>query len=318
MKDSRDSAWNNDHFGYYFFHEDYLKLKVLSFLVHGDAVKELLARVKRMRRWPARGCSLALQGETMEEVRVKRSLLFGLLAVAGVALLAVAFLLGRTSGSGHAEGIRSQGQAAVVLGPEARSAEEPSLRRIPGESPTASVAVTPPSSDSVPFLAQERPDSSRAAPAPVPPTAGELTPTGDSAVAADPAATAVATYLADVDQIQPANLSGSPESVAGEMATALARGDTSGLDAMIRQTEAAKEKLAAVRPPAPCAVHYQKSLESLDDAVEMLRALKSSMQSPDPVSGLASVQARASILQTRAEALQNEDRALRQRYGLTR
>jgi hypothetical protein len=128
---------------------------------------------------------------------------------------------------------------------------------------------------------------------------------------------AVAKYLAAVDQIQPANLNGSPESVATEMAGALARGDTSGLDAMIRQTEAAKERLAALRPPAPCTSHYDKSLESLDDAAGMLRALKSSIQSSDPAAGLASVAARSEILRTRAEALQNEDRALRQRYGLT-
>jgi bleomycin hydrolase len=47
VKDSWSSSWNNDHPGYYFFHEDYVKLKMLAFLVHKDAVKELLARVKR-------------------------------------------------------------------------------------------------------------------------------------------------------------------------------------------------------------------------------------------------------------------------------
>ena len=46
VKDSWSSSWNNDHPGYYFFHEDYVKLKMLSFLVHRDAVKELLARAK--------------------------------------------------------------------------------------------------------------------------------------------------------------------------------------------------------------------------------------------------------------------------------
>ncbi len=254
----------------------------------------------------------------MNEVRVKRSLLIGLVAVAGVALLAVAFLLGRTSGSGHPEGIPSQGRTTVVSGPEVRSAEEPPLSQNPGEFPADSVATAPPPSESAAFRTEDRAGSSGAEPAPALPAVGAPTTPGDLAAEADPVAAAVAKYLADVDQIQPANLNGSPESVATEMATALARGDTSGLDAMIRQTEAAKGRLAAVRPPAPCAVHYQKSLESLDDAVEMLRALKSSMQSPDPVSGLANVQARASILQTRAEALQSEDRALRQRYGLTR
>ena len=46
VKDSWSSSWNNDHPGYYFFHEDYVKLKTLAFLVHRDAVRELLARTK--------------------------------------------------------------------------------------------------------------------------------------------------------------------------------------------------------------------------------------------------------------------------------
>ena len=46
VKDSWSSSFNNDHPGYYFFHEDYVKLKMLALLVHRDAVKELLARAK--------------------------------------------------------------------------------------------------------------------------------------------------------------------------------------------------------------------------------------------------------------------------------
>ncbi len=255
----------------------------------------------------------------MGEVRVKRSLLIGLVSVTGLALLAVAFLLGRTSGSGHPEGTPSRERTIVVPGSETRSAGEPPLLQGPGAPPADALATAPAPahSEAVPFHPTDR-GGSPGMFAAAPPAIGALPVAGDSPATVDPAFAAVARYLADVDQIQPANLNGSPESVATEMATALARGDTSGLDAMIRQTESAKERLVAVRPPAPCAVHYQKSLESLDDAVEMLRALKSSMQSPDPVAGLASVQARASILQTRAEALQNEERALRQRFGLTR
>lgn len=253
----------------------------------------------------------------MDEVRVKRSLLIGLVSVAGLALLAVAFLLGRSAGSGPPAGAASPERTIVVSGSETRSAGEPPLLRNPGTPPADALASEPSSSETVPVLPADRGGSPGMLAAAAPSTDARPT-AGDSPAATDPASAAVARYFADVDQIEPASLNGSPESVATEMAMALARGDTSGLDAMIRQTEAAKERLAAVRPPAPCAVHYQKTLESLDDAVEMLRALKSSMQSPDPVAGLASVQARAGILQTRAEALQNEDRALRQRYGLAR
>lgn len=46
VKDSWSSAWNNAHPGYYVFHEDYVKLKMLSLMMHKDAVKELLAKAR--------------------------------------------------------------------------------------------------------------------------------------------------------------------------------------------------------------------------------------------------------------------------------
>jgi len=254
----------------------------------------------------------------MEKVNVNKGLLVGVGGVAALSLLAVAFLLGRSSSSGRPDGGPPRDSAIVSHGPETRSAEAPSLARTPAEAPVSGLGNERPAAESVPLLPGDRTGSQGASRAPAPPAPAVPGTTGDSGVATDPVAAAVAKYLDAVDQIQPASLNGSPESVANEMAGALARGDTSGLDGMIRQTEAAREQLAALRPPAPCASHYEKSLESLDDALGMLRALKSSMQSSDPAAGLASVTARSEILRTRAEALQNEDRALRQRYGLRR
>ncbi len=50
IKDSGAGSKNNDpkapEFGYYFFSEDYFKLKMMSFTVHKDAVKELLGKFK--------------------------------------------------------------------------------------------------------------------------------------------------------------------------------------------------------------------------------------------------------------------------------
>ena len=101
------------------------------------------------------------------------------------------------------------------------------------------------------------------------------------------------------------------------MAAALAKGDTSGLDRMIRETEAAKESLAALTPPASCAAHHRGSLGSLDDALEILRSLKTAMESPEPAVQLPGVAARATALRSRVDVLQREEVALRQRYGLT-
>ncbi len=50
IKDSSSGSRNNDpnakEFGYYFFSEDYVKLKMMDFMVHKDAVKDLLAKFK--------------------------------------------------------------------------------------------------------------------------------------------------------------------------------------------------------------------------------------------------------------------------------
>ena len=46
IKDSWSSAYNSSHPGYYFFHEDYMRLKMLCCSMHKDAVKEVLARFK--------------------------------------------------------------------------------------------------------------------------------------------------------------------------------------------------------------------------------------------------------------------------------
>lgn len=42
IKDSGSGARNGNAKGYYFYHEDYIKLKMMTFMVHKDAVKELL------------------------------------------------------------------------------------------------------------------------------------------------------------------------------------------------------------------------------------------------------------------------------------
>ncbi len=46
VKDSGAGSRNNSHPGYYFYREDYVKLKMLSFMVHKDAVKDLLKKLK--------------------------------------------------------------------------------------------------------------------------------------------------------------------------------------------------------------------------------------------------------------------------------
>jgi hypothetical protein len=220
-------------------------------------------------------------------VSVSKGLLIGVVAVAAVPLLALVFLLGRESRSGS------------VSAP---------LTRIERVAPRTQEGP-PPLPTSAAVLITEHPES-RPAPAPI---GGERGSAGFDAERAS-----VAAYFDVVDHIQAGAMSGEAEGVANAMAAALAKGDTSGLDKMIRETEAAKVRLAAVAPPAPCAAHHRESLASLDDAMEVLRSLKTAMESSEPATQLASVSARATALRSRADALQKEELAVRERYGLKR
>ncbi|MEM7039549.1 MAG: peptidase C1, partial [Bacteroidota bacterium] len=44
---SRNCGEGCKSFGYYFFHEDFVKLKMMNFTVHEDAVKELLRKINK-------------------------------------------------------------------------------------------------------------------------------------------------------------------------------------------------------------------------------------------------------------------------------
>lgn len=252
----------------------------------------------------------------MEKVSVNKGLLIGVVAVAAVSLLALVFLLGRASESGSPSGQPSgrehPGRLVASNASDPRAQDQLLPLPTPAAAPLADYADTRPAPLQTPSTPEHRATSQAAAGQATPSTDGERGGAGS-----DSARAAVAAYFDAVDHIQPEKMSGEAEGVANEMVAALAKGDTSGLDRMIRETEAAKESLAALTPPASCAAHHRVSLGSLDDALEILRSLKTAMESPEPAAQLTGVAARATALRSRADVLQKEELALRQRYGLT-
>jgi bleomycin hydrolase len=47
IKDSGAGSRNNSHPGYYFFHEDFVKLKMLGFMVHKSAVPDIVSKLPK-------------------------------------------------------------------------------------------------------------------------------------------------------------------------------------------------------------------------------------------------------------------------------
>jgi type IV secretory pathway VirB10-like protein len=249
----------------------------------------------------------------MEKVSVNKGVLAGVVAVAAGSLLAVAFLLGRSSGPAAPPVPPDATPVRDVIASPGSGAQAPDLPR-----PTPAPAVL----SVAPFA-----DASAATPPPPSPQPREAfreaarpaaVAGGADAARSGPDRAVVAAYLDAIDRVQPGATGGSPEGIANELAAALANGDTSGLDGLIRETEDAKERLTGLRPPAACAAHHRESLGSLDDALGVLRSLKTAMESPDPAAGLAQVAEQATALRSRAEALRREETTLREGYGLTR
>lgn len=245
----------------------------------------------------------------MATVPVDRRLLYALAGVAGLSLLGVAFLLGRASGGPAPAATPSA--AAAPSAPAGSGAAVPPPPAGPSGSAPAFAFGESPSSPAVPAatLVPDRP--LHTLPIPAPGTATSPPPD-------DPERAAIAAYFDEVDAIQASGVPGSPESAANEMAAALARGDASGLDGLVRETEEARRRLLAIAPPAACAAHHRETVASLDGALAMLRSLREATDSADPAAALADVAARATALKTRADALKAEEEALRRRGGRAR
>ena len=227
----------------------------------------------------------------MANVSVNKGFLVGVAATLGAALLALAYQMGRASAP---EGVPAPPTRIERLASRPQAEPLPQPARVAG----ANTEYT----------------DTRSASGPAPSSPAQ----GAAPQAADPMRYAVAAYFDTVERIQVGSMSGNAESVGQEMAAALANGDTSSLEKMIRETEAARARLTAVSPPAPCVAHHRESLGSLDDALEVLRSLKAAMESPEPIGQLANVTTRAQALRSRAEVLQKEELTLKERYGLKR
>ncbi len=221
----------------------------------------------------------------MVQVTVDRKLLWGLGLGCSVALLGLAFLLGRQSAEP-----RVAHATQVPGGPQPMPALE--------LSPSAPPSLTTPPSPETP--------SATAVPSTVVPAAAS----GDA-----PMRQAVAAYFASIDALQPGGLGGEPQALAQEIVGGLGKGDSSGLDRIIQQTEATRQKLSSLQPPAPCVAHHRACLASLQESLGLLRSLRGAADASDG-SQLAHLTANAQGMQARAEALQREDEALRRRFGL--
>jgi hypothetical protein len=230
-----------------------------------------------------------------------RRLGIGLAVALGLALLIIAFLLGRQSQPSPAPvyvTIPSPAPAAAV-NPEATGAPA----AIPGATAPAALAPEAPAAPPIVALA---------------PTATPL-PAASAAPAAnnDAVRASVARYFSEVEALQAASKgwSGDPNTAAQQILKEAVEGQSGSFDALVEANRTLVERLRAVQAPEPCAAHLQRTIEAVQQASALLDKMRTALRSQNQTALLALV-AEGQGVERQARAVDAMAAEIKQRYGL--
>jgi len=241
-------------------------------------------------------------------------LVFALAAALGVALLVIAFLVGRESARIAQDDARPVGNALPPvsrLGVEVPS--EPGAAPDPGGERNEDYAYADVHWGSIEGV-HRRPDGTivlsntrnddevRSVSVDPPSIRPEATPGN--------AGDAVAEYFQQTALIRSNAGAGDPNTFAMDLIKAGMGGATSGFDRLISDTDRMMQEFELVTPPPSCRLYHEASLESLEDAREMLEGMKVAITTRN-IQSLGVIAQQAAELQAKAEALKDLQEEIR-------
>jgi hypothetical protein len=227
-------------------------------------------------------------------------LVFALAAALGVALLVIAFLVGRESARIAQDDARPVGNA---LPPVSRLGVERNEDYAYADAHWGSIEGVHRRPDGTIVLSNTgNDDEVRSVSVDPPSIRPEATPgnPGD----------AVAEYFQQTALIRSTAGAGDPNTFAMDLIKAGMGGATSGFDRLISDTDRMMQELELVTPPPSCRLYHEASLESLEDAREMLEGMKVAITTRD-IQSLGVIAQQAADLQAKAEALKHLQEEIR-------
>ncbi len=251
---------------------------------------------------PAGEC--AILGQMPSAPATRRSLI-ALSVGLGVALLGIAFLLGRESMRAPERAETPPRPEVPVLTPEPDVvAEEGEPRRW---SAWADLEDWEDFDEPAPMAApaaariERRPDgtvllSNR--------SSTDATPRATSKSPRDYGGSAAAAYFLRIDTIHSRSGAGDPTTFAMGLIKAGLGGSTAGFDQLIADTQRVEKDIRAVTPPPSCEGYHEASLVALSESREILEEMKTAFAERD-FSRLNTIAEQASNLQVKANALQD-------------
>jgi hypothetical protein len=254
---------------------------------------------------PRRGARSSRGRDTVE---IPRLWLVGLAGALVVALLLVAYLVGRESGRRADETARNRPAAAPMEYEPSEYADDDEGWE-----------------EEAPFPEDTAPTESDSSPGSWPPGDGSLdteppAPAWPAAAppssAPDPQATSVAAYFTEIEALErQAKYWSNPQELAMSLVGQGAQGDTSGMRQLLETQRSAQRQIEAMSVPSPCREHHRRTVEVMGRALELLETLESGMASGN-LEGLMALTGEARQLEADTRQVDALATQLKREYGL--
>jgi hypothetical protein len=238
--------------------------------------------------------------------RNHQRLVIALASALGLALLAIAFLIGRISAK-PAEVAVAAPPWEVASAPSESVPPPPSSAAIP-ETSEATLPPGEPAGSSAP-PGREVVLTTEAAPSFAPlPTPGPIRPalSGDQPQ--------IAAYFNQVDRIEDMG-AGDPQAFATSLVQSMSSGDFSGFDDLLSKARTQRQRLQAISPPRACVEHHRLALTLSGDSVAMLERLKAALMKGDSTA-LMTIASDGKTLETQANQLKSMGESIKRQAGL--
>jgi len=242
--------------------------------------------------------------------RNQQKLVIALASALGLAVVAIAFLLGRMSSPPPAVvTVAVPTQSAGAPQPQSAPAAAPSQAPIAGDAPPAGapLPVAEPTG-----LALKIPETLPFAAPPLPTTTTTATAPRSAAPADQPQ---IAAYFGQVDRLEDMGGGSDPQSFANTLVQSMSSGDFSGFDDLLAKARAQRQRLQAIAPPKACVEHHRLALALSGDSVAMLERVKAAMVKGD-TTALLSISTDAKALETQANQLKSLSESIKRQAGL--
>lgn len=243
-----------------------------------------------------------------------------LAAALGVALVVIAFLLGRESVAPVVSAPVAERPNAVTETEASQAEPAPAPPSVPAE-PAKPVEPEEPAEIAEPAKVAKPPEPAVPLEAgtvrlevddrgevSISKNAGSQKPSASSGLGSEKAE--VEAYFAKMKSISSGELVQDPGAFAIELVQAATKGDTSGFDRLIKDSDAIHRSAKAVTPPASCREHHATSLELLAESRALLVEMRDAIKSGN-ISSLSSMTTKAQALQERAQDLEAQEKRIR-------